>query len=264
MPAPVCKMQVTRDKCPLCNCPVRIVRRENGAADHYEALEKGELDDVPNPIPPRLDDYLKAKRRGKRTVALVGSAFTSGPWAPFGEPGVDVWSLNETHIAPWLKVEGVTGWFQLHPKWVFAKDHPSKHRDWLSRDWPFHIWMQREFDGVPRSVTYPLREVENQIGVVRGEQRVEKVFSSTFSYMVALALLEKTYERIELYGIELVLDGEYAYQREAMAFWVGKADGAGVEVWMPEDCHLLEMPLYAYEELRKGDGSILMPPENAE
>jgi len=121
--------------------------------------------------------------------------------------------------------------------------------------------MQQEYDGIPRSVAYPLRDVQAQIGVVKGEHKVGGIFSSTFAYMTALALLQG-FERIEFYGIELVLDGEYAFQREAMAFWVGKADGMGVEVWMPEACHLLEMPLYGYDELRRGDGSILTPPEN--
>ena len=78
------------------------------------------------------------------------------------------------------------------------------------------------------------------------------------SYATAMALYE-SYERIELYGIELVMAGEYGYQREAMAFWLGKADGMGVDVWIPEECELLKAPLYAYEETRKSDGSIVTP-----
>ena len=65
--------------------------------------------------------------------------------------------------------------------------------------------------------------------------------------------LSRDFERIEIYGIELILEGEYSYQREAMAYWLGKADGMGVEVWLPERCSLLVQPLYAYEEIRKGD-----------
>ena len=47
-----------------------------------------------------------------------------------------------------------------------------------------------------------------------------------------------------------------------MAFWLGKADGMGVEVWMPEKCELLKAPLYAYEETRQSGGGILMPPKD--
>ena len=71
--------------CPMCQCPVRIARREDGAADHYEFIEEKERDYIPNPIPPVLKDFLRAERVGKRTVAMVGSDWRSGPWAPFGE-----------------------------------------------------------------------------------------------------------------------------------------------------------------------------------
>jgi hypothetical protein len=32
-----------------------------------------------------------------------------------------------------------------------------------------------------------------------------------------------------------------------MAYWLGKADGMGVEIWLPESCALLVEPLYGYE-----------------
>jgi len=38
-----------------------------------------------------------------------------------------------------------------------------------------------------------------------------------------------------------------------------------VEVWIPSMCSLLLQPLYAYEEIRKGDtGEILQPPADNE
>ncbi len=81
---------------------------------------------------------------------------------------------------------------------------------------------------------------------------MKKLFSSTISYGAALALYEG-FERIELFGVEMLGVGEYAYQREALAFWMGKADGMGVELWMPEECSLLAQPLYGYDQIRKCD-----------
>jgi len=125
--------------------------------------------------------------------------------------------------------------------------------------------MQRVFDDVPGAVVFPLREIQDKLltRLWRGEELVKKVFSTTMSYAVALALYEG-FERIELYGIELAMAGEYAYQREAMAFWIGKADGMGVELWMPDACMLLGAPLYAYEETRLSGGDILTPPSGIE
>jgi hypothetical protein len=242
--------------CPLCKCPVVIGRREDGSADHYEFIDIAGRQHIPNPIPPVLADFLRASRRGKKTVAIVGGAWSSGPWAPWGE--TDVWSLNDHHARPWYKVEGVTRWFQIHPKEVFTTERISKHWEWLQKEHPFPIYMQRVYDDVPNSIKYPLREIQNELigNLYRGEEKIEKIFTSTVCYEMALALYEG-FERIELYGVELLSEGEYSYQREAMTFWMGKADGMGVEVWMPETCALLVTPLYAYEQIRTGDGAIV-------
>lgn len=240
-------------KCPVCGMVVRIVRREDGSADHYEPLSESDAAYIPNPCPPALADYLRAKRCGKKTAALVGSAFNTGSWAPFGEDWVDVWTCNEMHGLPWMKEEQVSAWFQIHPKWSFTRDEKHNHWEWLQQEHPFPIYMQMVYDNVPTSKKYPLREIQNKIvNIERGELQINKLFSSTFNYQMALALYHE-FERIELYGIELLLGGEYAYQREIMSFWLGKADGMGVEVWLPEPCSLLVQPLYGYEEVRKGD-----------
>jgi len=213
------------------------------------------------PIPEPLRDWLRIKRKGKNTVALVGSAHTSGGWAPYGE--IDVWCSNEMHGKVWCKEEGATGWFQLHPKWSFTTEHRFDHWGWLQKEHPFPIYMQRKYDDVPSCEVYPLREIQSNLlgSFVRGEAVMRKLFTSTFSYMVALAIY-KGYERIELYGIELALGAEWEYQRETMAFWIGKASGMNIEVWMPEACALLLQPLYAYEEVRKGNtGEVLLPPD---
>lgn len=246
------------EKCKLCGCPVRIVRRADGAADHYEAIAKGVLADNPTPPPPGLGEFLRVARGRKKTVAIAGSAWTSRGWAPYGEEGVEVWCSNEMHGQP--GVGKATRWFQLHPKWSFTKDHRLKHWEWLQETHDFPIYMQRQYDDVPNSVPYPLREIQNRFlhRIVRGEDEVKTIFGSTFAYAMALALHEG-FQRIELFGIEMTLRGEWAYQRESMAFWLGRADGMGVEVWMPEECELFKMPLYAYEEVRRGDGGILEP-----
>lgn len=237
-------------KCPLCGCPVRTIRREDGSADHYEAIE--ECDHLPNPISPILADFLRASRKGKKTVAIVGGEWATGSWAPWGE--IEVWGLNEWHGKPWYKVDGVTRWFQMHIKKSFTKEHKCRHWEWLQEEHPFPIYMLQDFDDVPNCVPYPLRKIQNELigSFYRGEEKVKKLFSSTVCYQLALALYEG-FERIEFFGVTLLLEGEYGWQREAMAFWMGKADGMGVDTWLPEQCSLLSQPLYGYEQVRKGD-----------
>ena len=235
--------------CPLCNCPVRIIKRADGAADHYDYFDKDERHHLPNPISPILADYLRAERKGKKTVAIVGSDWMSGPWAPWGE--IEVWGMNMLHGLPWYKVEDTTRWYQIHVKSYLTNANEGAHWEWLQEDHPFPIYMQMVYDDVPSSVMYPLRDIQNKLlgNLRRGEKKMEKLFSSSPCYQIAQALYED-FERIEIYGISLVHENEYAYQREVMAYWMGKADGMGVEVWTPETCALLVQPLYGYEVTR--------------
>jgi hypothetical protein len=167
--------------------------------------------------------------------------------------------MNEMHGISWYQSEGTTGWFQLHHKDIFTLEETKRgdHWGWLQQEHPFPIYMHQVYDSVPSSVKYPLREIQKELigNITRGEEKIEKLFASTFVYQIALALYQG-YERIELYGIEMTGIGDYAYQRESMAFWLGKADTMGVDVWMPEECALLVQPLYGYEEVRGGGGEV--------
>ena len=250
-------------ECGLCGCPMRIIRRPDGSADHFRYLEPDELAEVPNPISPVLDDFLKAQRAGKKTVAIVGSAWTSRMWAPYDDPDVEVWCFNEMHGQ--LGVGKADRWFQLHKKWVWTSEEYVRfgHTEWLKEDRDYPLYMQQVYDGIPGATRFPLQEIQSRLlaRIWRGETLLKKLFTTSMVYGIALAL-DEGFERIELYGIELVMAGEYGYQREGMAFWLGKADGMGVEVWMPEKCELLKAPLYAYEETRQSGGGILTPPED--
>lgn len=251
---------MTTTICPLCKCPVRIVRRASGEADHYQYVDKDERHRLPNPISPVLADYLRAKRAGKKTVAIVGSDWMTGPWAPWGE--TEVWGMNMLHGVPWYKVEDTARWYQIHPKSYFITFNKGTHWKWLKEDHGFPIYMQQILDDVPNSMQYPLHEIQNKLlgNLCRGEKKVKKLFSSTMCYQIAQALYED-YKLIEIYGINLAEKGEYAHQREAMAYWIGKADGMGVEIWLPETCALLVQPLYGYDEIRSGiTGEIIQPP----
>jgi hypothetical protein len=143
----------------------------------------------------------------------------------------------------------------MHPKGHIISDDTRGHWDWLRQPHDIPVYMLRTYDEVPDSVPYPLRAVQDKLltRIQKGEETLKKVFSSTIAYMLALALYEG-FQRIELFGIELVMTDAWAYQREAVAFWLGKADGMGVEAWMPETCTLFQIPLYGYEEIRHATG----------
>jgi hypothetical protein len=68
---------------------------------------------------------------------------------------------------------------------------------------------------------YELKEIINHFKT--------NYFTNTVDYALALAIY-KGYKDIHLYGVNLELDGEYAYQKPGCEFWIGQAMGRGCDV----------------------------------
>lgn len=92
------------------------------------------------------------------------------------------------------------------------------------------------------SVRYPIEDVQ----ALLPESRRSSVLTSSFDYLMALAVLEG-FSRIETYGFEMGSDTEYKYQREGAAYWIAQCDARGIEVVLPENTRLLSKKLYGYE-----------------
>ena len=246
-----------RTHCPTCGMAVRVVRRVyDDEADHYEALIGGEdVSKVLAPQYPETAAKLRELRKGKKTVAIVGLAATSCSLAPFDDLDVEIWGLNEAHAFPWMK--RATRWFQIHAteswKRYIAKRDVRGHFDWLKKnEWDIPIYMQYYHELVPKSLGYPLYEVVDLVfpNFRRGDTKV-KYFTSTFAYMMGIALLEK-FERVEIYGFEMADEIEYVQQKACAEFWIGYAMGKGVEVYTPPNCQILYSQLYGGNEQGSG------------
>lgn len=187
--------------------------------------------------------------RRNDTLCLVGFAKTSREMAPYGDPTVDIWGINEAYKQDWFKTTP-TGWLQLHPRWDFMRKNNRNdpdHWDWLRQKHDFPIWMVAEFRDIPSSVRYPIEEAY---------ELAHGYLTSSFSYMLALGIL-MGYPRIELYGFEMAVDSDYVYQKAGGEYLIGMAQGKGIEVVLPENCSMLRGNLYGYEDLRAADRTYL-------
>jgi hypothetical protein len=103
-----------------------------------------------------------------------------------------------------------------------------------------------QFEDVPKSEKYPLEEIKDKFPTSR------KYYTSSVAYALALAIY-KGYTKIEVYGVEMVTNTEYGHQRVGVAYWIGFADGLGINV----DFHgsIFDAPLYGY------DGDVKIPVE---
>ena len=165
-----------------------------------------------------------------KSVAIVGFA-NSKKDCP---KDIEVWGLNEFA----LELPRLDRWFQIHDRQKVIKNNEkdSKHLKKIkSSDCP--VYMQEEFEDIPNSVKYPLEEMQKKYG---------NIFASTFDYMMALAI-EEGYDTIKLYGIDMAIHGEYAYQRPTALFWIGVAKGKGIDVWIHPDSGIVENRLYGFD-----------------
>lgn len=179
-----------------------------------------------------------------RSVALYGfaPATREGVWQSSAD---EVWSIVWAYKYHLPRLDRI---IEIHPIWMQAasqKPEYVKARDhwaWLQSNTRYPVYMTERRDEVPMSIRYPLEQVQAKLPYAR--QR--KVFSSSFDFLMGLALMEG-YRRIECYGFEMGSDTEYRYQREGAAYWIGQCDARGVELVLPENTALLRNRMYGYE-----------------
>lgn len=214
----------------------------------------------------------KSLRTNKYTVAIVGFAEPHRSQAPWDDPRTEIWTINEAHVYHAddersfisTKKRWVRRWdriFQIHQEDDFRRArHPIQHHlAWLQeQDGSFPIYMQEDFWDIPAAERYPLQEIIDTLlgSVTRGPDKdVVLYFTSTIAYQIALFEYEMKILRglnpddclLELYGADMAAGTEYIHQKGSTEYWLGRLDGGGFHIWMPEESKILNAPLYAYE-----------------
>jgi hypothetical protein len=187
-----------------------------------------------------------------KSVALVGFSEKTMKFCLTSKAD-ELWTLNHVYVIK--DFPPVNRLFELHKKyWYLRKEVPRSvaYNEWLKEKHPFPIYMHRKRKEVPSSEKYPLKAVIEDClsGLVEQDvnrkETVRKYFTSTFAYMMAMAIYEK-FDVIELYGIDMENNTEYGYQRPCGEFWIGLAVGRGIKVILQEPCQLCDATLYGYE-----------------
>lgn len=148
----------------------------------------------------------------------------------------DIVVFNEACKMDWVKRADYV--MQMHLPVIWRNPgnrNDPKHYEWLKSGNTPIVLMQEQYEDVPRAQRYPIEEVL-KLG--------QKYLTSSAAYAIAFGIVEG-YQRIEIYGVAMDTNTEYAHQRPGVAYWVGMAEGHGVDV----DYHgnLFDCPLYGYE-----------------
>lgn len=192
----------------------------------------------------------------KKKVALVGFSESSRHLAPFYNEEFEIWGCN--HLYRFIPRGDV--WFEFHDhKELGAKygDGWPEYEKWLKGQ-TMPIYMQEQYPEFPSSVRYPLEEILDKFAFTESAPannngaRTEKprcTVKSTLSYMLALAIHED-FKEIHIYGVDMILDSEWWFQRHNLYYFIGWAKGRGVKVVIPTESALLKegaCDLYAYQ-----------------
>lgn len=166
-----------------------------------------------------------------RQVAIVGGARTRNQ-APFTDTTWEIWAFSSLR----LHTPRITRWFEMHApgdlqsqlRTSTRKRHSYAEYTQFLRSLECPIYMQQADETLVHSVTYPLEEAINEFG---------RVFTSTVSYMIALAIMEG-YHTIGVWGVHLTERTVYARQRPAVENLLGIARQRGIHVYLPPGCPL--------------------------
>lgn len=99
------------------------------------------------------------------------------------------------------------------------------------------IYMQRHYPEYPCSVPFPLAEIEARFPVT-SNRSFRRYNTNALTFAISLALSEGVTD-LAIYGADMRGDEEYASQRPAVEYWLGRAEGMGVRVTIPPESGLL-------------------------
>lgn len=194
-----------------------------------------------------------------KKIAIVGCSDTK-TLAPYGDPTWDIWAMNNSFV----HTRRHTKWFEIHPikfengtywrrdlirpgifKWVNnfrGQDMRDYMQSLANLDCP--IWMQQQWECIPKSVRYPIEEITAKFG---------RYFTNSVSYMIAMAIKEISDSggkgEIGCWGVDMATQTEYGPQRPSCEFFLGIAAGLGIPITLPPQADLLKTRfLYGFEE----------------
>lgn len=175
-----------------------------------------------------LNQFENGDSRGKRRtkVAIVGGGVTR-KYAPFHDKSWDIWAFSSRD---W-KFPRVDRWFEIHAptdlRQQLAWKKPGRRTfdEYINfmRRLKCPVYMQKRYKYVPNSVPFPKDKVVDEFG---------RCFTSTASYLVALAILEG-YKTIGLWGIN-PKGGDYGRQRPALEYLLSVAHKRGIRLRFPK------------------------------
>lgn len=176
-------------------------------------------------------------------VAIIGKASNSQMLAPFEDESWQVWGLSNAYC----EIPRWDVWFELHD-WEYHRRVNPEHYHWLLKDHKKPVYaFEDKYCGSLCAKKFPLDEVMKMFGNHFNGLDKFRYWTNTPSYMMALAIL-KGATHIGLWGVDMAMSDEYAYQRPSCELMIGACLAKGIHVTIPPESSLCKSRrLYGYE-----------------
>lgn len=157
-----------------------------------------------------------------KKIAIVGMSPTCDK-APWGDSSWEKWGLV-WHDEYWARCDRL---FEMHDLEYLKNCYPSEGYLEKLNEICVPLYMQKHYREVPLSIPYPFHLVPT------------KYFSSSVGYMTALAISEKP-DVIGIWGVDMKDTKEHQYQRPNLEYLIGRAEGLGIEIYLPEESPVMK------------------------
>lgn len=170
----------------------------------------------------------------KKKIAIIGTT-SSLVDAPYNDPEWEIWGLNGAYDA----IPRFDRWFDMHSIDVLKKYHQSAYFDFL-RKAGNKVIMAHQTPELPEAQKFPAMELVDKYG---------RYFTNTVAWLIAYAI-EQNPSTIGLWGINMAMDTEYSIQRPSCEYFLGIAEGKGIDVIIPESSEIMKCSfLYGIEPI---------------
>ena len=195
------------------------------------------------PSPTRAEWVKKHRRTGlleseRKSVCIMGAGTHEYPLAASEELEYELWGCNALWKTGFMPSGHFRAdrWFELHP---FFAQSLSDLTNLECAPVDVYVLTEDACMWVPRWILYPLWRIE--------QFRFRMSFASTFAYQVALAI-DCGMRKIRLTGVYMTEGRECVVERANLLYWIGIAEGLGIEVELVQcNVNLIQHPyLYGY------------------
>jgi hypothetical protein len=154
-------------------------------------------------------------------LAIVGGYTDTRKLFDWKRTDCDILMFNEAPFSvPWAERCDIC--IQLHAPVIWrnpTNSNDPKHYERLKVA-KIPVLMQEVYPDVPMSVKYPLDEIKKISDFLLSSSAAEGIAWGMYS----------GYSQIDIYGVEMATNTEYATQRPGVTYWVGLARGSGITV----------------------------------